>query len=79
MALVDTLVEVVRSATNAAKSDISRVIAPRVADTEVASSRVKAATAAVTAEVGRGKLATLVEDTATCPEIVLKDKSATTV
>ncbi|KAA6409672.1 MAG: hypothetical protein FRX48_06284 [Lasallia pustulata] len=45
---------------------------------EVAS-RVKAATAAVMAELGLGRLATLVEDTVTCPEIVLKVKSATTV
>ena len=76
--LVDTLAEVARNATNAAKSDISLATAPKVVDTEVAS-RIKAATAVVTAEVVRARLATLVVATATCPEIVLKDKSATTV
>lgn len=78
MALVDILAEVVRSATNVGKLDTSPVTAPKVVDTEVAS-RVKAATAAVTVEVGRVRPATLVEVTATCLEIVLKDRSATTV
>ena len=78
VALVDTLAEVVRSATNAGKSDTSLVTAPRVVGMEVAS-RVKAATAAVMAEVDLGRLATLVEDTVTCPEIVRKVRSATTV
>lgn len=79
VALVDILAEVVRNATNAERSDTSLVTAPRVVDTE-AVSRVKAATAAVTVvAVGRGRLATLAEDTATCPEIVPRAKSATTV
>lgn len=78
LALVDILAEVVRSATNAGNTDTSLVTALRVVHTEVAS-RAKAATAAVTVEVARGRPATLVEVTATCPETVLKDRSATTV